>query len=96
MLLTYAGVGNPWPALTQPEKDAIADHGEMGISDALNLRANVEWILPTLIPSVAPAKGDHREVDVPVWAYGPGTAPLEGNIDNTDIGNLIFDLVEGN
>ncbi len=92
LLATYAGVTD----LTQDEKDAIAAHGEMGISDALNARANVAWILPTLIPSVAPAKGNHREVDVPVWAFGPGTAPLEGNIDNTDIGNLIFDLVEGN
>jgi len=68
----------------------------MGISDALSARANVAWILPTGIPSVAPAKGNHREVDVPVWAFGPGLASLEGNIDNTDIGNLIFDLVEGN
>ena len=96
LLLTYAGVGVTSPSLTQPEKDAIAAHGEMGISDALNLRANVAWILPTLIPSVAPAKGNHREVDVPVWAFGPGLASLEGDIDNTDIGNLIFDLVEGN
>ncbi|MCH8890590.1 MAG: alkaline phosphatase [Myxococcales bacterium] len=92
LLETYAGVTD----LTQDEKDAIADHGEMGISDALNARARVAWILPTLIPSVAPAKGNHREVDVPVWAFGPGLASLEGNIDNTDIGNLIFDLVEGN
>ena len=92
LLETYAGVTD----LTQDEKDAIADHGEMGISDALNARARVAWILPTLIPSVAPAKGNHREVDVPVWAFGPGLASLEGDIDNTDIGNLIFDLVEGN
>ncbi|MEE9246327.1 MAG: alkaline phosphatase, partial [Gemmatimonadota bacterium] len=96
LLETYAGVGVTSPPLTQQEKDAIAAHDEMGISDALNARANVAWILPTGIPSVAPAKGNHREVDVPVWAYGPGLAPLEGNIDNTDIGNLIFDLVEGN
>jgi len=98
LLETYAGVGVTSPPLTQQEKDAIAAHGEMGISDALNLRANVVWILPSGIPSVAPAKGNHREVDVPVWAYGPGVdgGELEGSIDNTDIGNLIFDLVEGN
>ncbi len=33
---------------------------------------------------------------MPVWAYGPGSGPLEGNIDNTDIGNLLFDVVNGN
>jgi alkaline phosphatase len=97
LLETYAGVGVTSPALTQLEKDAIADHGEMGISDALNApnRANVEWILPTLELSVAPAKGNHREVDVPVWTFGPGLASLEGSVDNTEIGKLMFDLVTG-
>lgn len=92
VLETYAGVTD----LTQAEKQAIANYGEMAISDALSARANVTWILPTGIPSVAPEEGDHTAVDVPVWAYGPGSGPLEGNIDNTDVGKLLFDLVDGN
>jgi len=93
VLATYAGVTD----LTQAEKDAIDAYGEMAISDALSARANVSWILPTGVPSVAPEEGDHTATDVPVWAYGPGTmGPLEGSIDNTDVGNLLFDLVDGN
>jgi len=95
VLETYAGVGVTSPALTQQEKDAIDAYGEMAISDALSDRANVIWGA-TGIPARAPDEGDHTDLDVPVWAYGPGTAPLEGNFDNTDIGKLIFDLVEGN
>ncbi len=95
LLATHAGVTD----LTQDEKDAIDDHGEMGMSDALNARANVLWILPPFeagIPSVAPGKGDHTANEIPVWAYGPGVeGPLEGNLDLTDIGKLIYDLVGG-
>ncbi len=71
------------------------------MSDALNAnaRANVLWILPPFglgIPSVAPGKGDHTAQEVPVWTFGPGVeGPLEGNLDNTDIGKLIYDLVGG-
>jgi len=90
VLETYAGVTN----LTQAEKDAIDAYGEMAISDALSARANVSWILPTGVPSVAPEEGDHTADYVPVWAYGPGTgSSLEGNIDNTDVGKLLFNLV---
>ncbi len=99
LLKTFAGVGVTSPALTQPEKAAIALHDEMGMSDALNARANVLWILPPFelgIPSVAPGKGDHTAQEVPVWTFGPGVeGPLEGNLDNTDIGKLIYDLVGG-
>ncbi len=95
LLETYAGVTD----LTQAEKAAIVLHDEMGMSDALNARANVLWILPPFelgIPSVAPGKGDHTANEVPVWAYGPGVeGPLEGSLDNTDIGKLIYDLVGG-
>jgi alkaline phosphatase len=92
VLETYAGVTD----LTQAEKDAIDAYGETAISDALSARANVRWILPTGAVSVAPEEGDHTVLGVPVWAYGPGVGSLEGNIDNTDIGNLLFDLVDGN
>jgi len=88
-LETYAGVTN----LTPAEKDAIDAYGEMGISDALSARANVQWILPNGDVSVAPEEGDHSAYEVPVWAYGPGTGSLEGSIDNTDVGKLLFDLV---
>ncbi len=96
VLLQYAGVGDTSPALTQDELDAIAAYGEMAISDALSLRQDVQWILPTGVPSVAPEEGDHSVLEVPVWAYGPGTAGVfEGNVDNTDIGKELFDLVTG-
>jgi alkaline phosphatase len=95
VLETYAGVGVTSPPLTQQEKDAIDAYGEMAISDALSDRANVIWGA-TGIPARAPDEGDHTDLKIPVWAYGPGTTPLEGNIDNTDIGKLLFDLVERN
>ena len=92
VLEQYAGVDD----LTPAEKQAIVDHGEMGISDALSLRANVQWILPNGDVSVAPDEGNHTDTLIPVWTYGPGTAgELEGSVDNTDIGKLIFDLVTG-
>jgi alkaline phosphatase len=85
-LETYAGVTD----LTQAEKDAIAAYGEMGISDALSARANVVWWLPDGTQSVAPDEANHTYTEVPVFAYGPGSEELEGHIDNTDIGNLLF------
>jgi alkaline phosphatase len=91
VLATYAGVTD----LTQAEKDAIDAYGEMAISDALSARANVMWILPDGSVSVAPDEGNHTVREVPVWAFGPGSGPLEGDIDNTDIGNLLFDVVNG-
>jgi alkaline phosphatase len=84
VLWEYAGVDD----LTQPEKDAIAAYGEMGISDALSVRANVEWGWS------GRDEGGHTATEVPVYAYGPGSEPLEGNIDNTDIGNLLLDVVD--
>jgi alkaline phosphatase len=95
VLEQYAGVGDTSPALTQDELDAIAAHGEMAISDALSDRANVIWG-STGIPARAPDEGDHSDLEIPVWTYGPGTAgKLEGSVDNTDIGKLLFDLVTG-
>jgi alkaline phosphatase len=91
-LETYAGVTD----LTQAEKDAIAAYGEMGISDALSLRANVVWWLPDGTQSVAPDEGDHTATEVEVYAYGPGSEGLEDDIDNTDIGKALFDAVGGN
>jgi alkaline phosphatase len=92
VLETYAGVTD----LTQAEKDAIAAYGEVAISDALSARANVQWILPDGSVSVAPEEGNHTYTRVPVFAYGPGSDGLEGNIDNTDIGKALFEAVEGN
>jgi len=96
VLKTYAGVGVTSPALTQAEKQAIADYGEMAISDALSVRANVTWWLPTGIQSIAPEEGDHTYTEVPVYAFGPGSEALEGSMDNTDIGKLLFWAVNGN
>jgi alkaline phosphatase len=97
VLAQYAGVGVTSPALSQAELDAIDAYGEMAISDALSLRANVQWILPNGDVSVAPDEGNHTDLLIPVWAYGPGTVgELEGiNVDNTDTGKLLFDLVTG-
>jgi alkaline phosphatase len=93
VLETYAGVTD----LTQTEKDAITDHGEMGISDALSARANVTWWLPDGTLSVAPDGGSHTATQVPVFAVGPGSEAIEdGTIDNTEIGKLLFESVDGN
>jgi alkaline phosphatase len=92
VVATYTGVTD----LTPAEKQAIEDHGETAISDALSLRQDVQWILPNGDVSVAPEEGDHSALKVPVWAFGPGTESLEGTLlDNTDIGKLLFDLVSG-
>jgi alkaline phosphatase len=93
VLLQYAGVND----LTPAEKQAIVDHGEMGISDALSLRANVQWFSPNGDVSVAPDEGDHTDVFIPVWAMGPGTGSgeFDGNTDNAVIGKQLFDLVSG-
>jgi alkaline phosphatase len=86
VLATYAGVTD----LTQAEKDAIDAYGEMGISDALSLRANVTWGWS------GRDEGSHTATEVPVFAFGPGSEPFEGSIDNTDIGNELFGVVSGN
>jgi alkaline phosphatase len=88
VLETYAGVD--WDDLTAAEKQGIEDYGEMGISDVLTARANVAWGWS------GRDEGSHTATKVPVFAFGPGSGPLEGDIDNTDIGNLLFDVVEGN
>jgi alkaline phosphatase len=88
VLETYAGVA--WGDLTPLEKQGIEDYGEMGISDVLTARANVAWGWS------GRDEGSHTATKVPVFAFGPGSGPLEGDIDNTDIGNLLFDVVEGN
>jgi alkaline phosphatase len=96
VLLAYAGVGDTSDALSPTELTAIAAHGEMAISDALNDRMSVIWGKTLETPTRAPDEGNHSDLRVPVWTYGPGTAgELEGSVDNTDIGKLIFDLVTG-
>jgi alkaline phosphatase len=90
-LETYAGVTD----LTQAEKDAIAAYGEVAMSDALSARANVVWWLPEGVPAVAPDEGNHTATEVEVYAYGPGSDALEGAIDNTDIGQALYDAVNG-
>jgi alkaline phosphatase len=91
VLSTYAGVDD----LTQEEKDAIEAYGEEGIADALNAstRANVKWWLPDGSLSVAPDEGNHTTTEVPVYAYGPGSEALEGDIQNTKIGETLFQAV---
>jgi alkaline phosphatase len=88
VLDTYAGVA--WGDLTQAEKDAIADYGEMGFSDVLTTRANVAWGWS------GRDEGSHTATQVPVFAFGPGSELLAGTIDNTDIGNVLFDVVNAN
>jgi alkaline phosphatase len=87
VLETYTGVDD----LTQAEKQAIADYGEMGISDALSVRANVAWGWS------GRDEGSHTATHVPVFAFGPGSEEIEdGTIDNTEIGVLLFESVDGN
>ncbi len=40
--------------------------------------------------------GGHTGVDVPVYAYGPGSERFAGLIDNTDIGKEIFSVIDKN
>ena len=90
-MLAYAGIGGAWPALTNPEKNAIDSFGEMGISDVLSARIGVSW------NGIGMAEGDHTLTKVPVFAGGPGSELFDApNFDNTDVGRLLFDAVSGN
>ena len=46
------------------------------------------------IEKVHYSTGDHSGVMVPVFSYGPGSERFIGMIDNTDIGNGMFDLID--
>jgi alkaline phosphatase len=83
---TYTGLD--WDVdLTPQERQAIADYGEMGISDALSAQADVSWT------GLAPDEGNHSATEVPVYADGPGSEALEGHILNTKIGEALFQAV---
>lgn len=90
VLETYTGIGDTWPPLTQQEKGWIEAYGEMGISDVLSARADVSW------SGIGSDEGNHTATEVPVFAYGPGSGALEGHIDNTEVGQALFDAVDGN
>lgn len=88
---TYAGIGGAWPALTRQEKARIGscdDH--QGIADVFSARAGLTWGWSGC------EGGHHTPVKVPVFASGPGAERLDGNdLDNTDIGKLLFGAVSG-
>ena len=89
VLETYAGVA--WDDLTPEEKQGIEDYSEMGISDVLTARANVAWGWS------GRDEGSHTATQVPVFAFGPGSEEIEdGTIDNTEIGVLLLESVDGN
>ncbi len=106
-LEVYAGIGTNWAPLSNAEKAWIDEfYSEMAISDVLSglldpgapgdpQRANVAWG-GTGIPATGTDEGDHTLTQVPVFAFGPGSEALEGNMDNTDIGKRLFWAVNGN
>ena len=83
---TYTGLD--WDDLTPQEKQAIADYGQMAISDALSEDADVSWT------GLAPDEGNHSATEVPVYAYGPGSDAIkDGQFPNTEIGKALFQAV---
>ncbi|MBM7659962.1 alkaline phosphatase [Bacillus mesophilus] len=53
------------------------------IEEIFNLRTNTGWTTE-----------GHTGVDVPVYAYGPSSEKLRGQINNTDIASLIFEVLK--
>ncbi len=82
----YAGIGGAWPALSAQERETIRSCGDpLGIADVLNARAGVAW-------GWSGCEGAHHtSTKVPVFAAGPGAEQFDrADLDNTDIGNLLF------
>jgi alkaline phosphatase len=89
---TYAGIGDAWPVLTRQEKRRIesCEDGQ-GIADVWSARAGLTWGWSGC------ESGHHTPAKVPVFASGPGAEQFDGSeLDNTDIGKLLFDAVSGN
>jgi len=82
---TYANI----PKLTKIEKKCIALYGEGGISDVISTRANVEWGWSGM------DNGEHTDALVPVYAFGPNSDQFDGELDNTEIGQLMFISISG-
>jgi alkaline phosphatase len=86
VMKSYAGIGGTWPALTAQERESIRACGDpLGVADVLNTRAGVAW-------GWSGCEGAHHtSTRVPVFAAGPGAGLFDGpDLDNTDIGNLLF------
>jgi alkaline phosphatase len=86
-LRAYAGVAD----LSAAETRTIERFGMTGIGDVLSARARVSWGWS------GKDDGEHTPTLIPVYAYGPGSAALEGHgLDNTDIGKQLFIAISGN
>ena len=87
-LLAYASIGDLWPALTDPELAAIEAFGVNGVADVLSAREGVSWGWS------GKEDAGHTNQKIPVYALGPGSEVFDGDdLDNTDVGRLIFDAV---
>lgn len=78
---TYAGI-----TPTKAETALIQScDSELGVSDALNLRAGLSW-------GWGPCEGGHHTgVKVPVYAFGPGSTTFDStSLDNTDVGKYLL------
>ena len=53
------------------------------VSDIIERRAVIGW-----------TTHGHTAVDVSLYAYGPGAARFTGNMDNTEVGHLLADLLD--
>ena len=71
-------------------KLALKDTDAAGISDLFNARAGVTYSTGNC------NGGNHTSTPVPIFATGPGADQFNGtDLDNTDIGALLFDAVSG-
>jgi alkaline phosphatase len=87
----YAGIGDAWPPLTREEKRRIesCDDGQ-GVADVLSARTGVRWKWSGC------KGGDHTPAKVSVFAAGPGAERLDAaGLDNTDIGELLLEVLSG-
>jgi alkaline phosphatase len=81
----YAGITK----LSGRERRLISENKEMGIADVLSARQNVAWGWS------GTDEGDHTDVNVPVFASGPGAdafGALDGD-DNEEVGILLLEAI---
>jgi alkaline phosphatase len=79
-LLELLGIDDP----TDEELEVAGDTtwSWQAMADMMSRRARIGW-----------TTGGHTAVDVPVFAFGPGSRRFAGNLDNTEIGQRLAELM---
>ncbi len=80
-LLELLGITDPTPDEVAAADDAT--WSRQRFANMMSQRARIGW-----------TTGGHTAVDVPVFAFGPGEEHFTGNLDNTELGLRLADLMQ--